>query len=175
MLFRAICDDVFIRKQFIYGVEVWLVDLWPTNLKPLHYSLYTTCIYWLPCCKDGDLDSGSETSVKHLNGFLISDHTHSLVLFLMWYWVFSAVFVGSMSPLCVLQLDDPPQRFNTSVLKNTTNPAWDQPFILWVLPYSSAEMVCVCLFKLWIKTTNSCYILLSLCQWTERTLKGAQY
>ncbi|XP_044077401.1 C2 domain-containing protein 2 isoform X3 [Siniperca chuatsi] len=36
---------------------------------------------------------------------------------------------GSMNPLCVLQLDDPPQRFNTSVLKNTTNPAWDQPFI----------------------------------------------
>nr|XP_046267272.1 C2 domain-containing protein 2 [Scatophagus argus] len=36
---------------------------------------------------------------------------------------------GSMNPLCVLQLDDPPQRFNTSVLKNTTSPAWDQPFI----------------------------------------------
>ncbi|CAB1442638.1 unnamed protein product [Pleuronectes platessa] len=36
---------------------------------------------------------------------------------------------GSMNPLCVLQLDDPPQKFNTSVLKNTTNPAWDQPFI----------------------------------------------
>lgn len=36
---------------------------------------------------------------------------------------------GSMNPLCVLQLDDPPQKFNTSVLKNTPNPAWDQPFI----------------------------------------------
>lgn len=36
---------------------------------------------------------------------------------------------GSVNPLCVLQLDDPPQRFNTSVLKNTANPAWDQPFI----------------------------------------------
>ncbi|XP_071754437.1 C2 domain-containing protein 2 [Centroberyx gerrardi] len=36
---------------------------------------------------------------------------------------------GSMNPLCVLQLDDPPQRFSTSVLKNTTSPAWDQPFI----------------------------------------------
>lgn len=34
-----------------------------------------------------------------------------------------------VNPLCVLQLDDPPQRFNTSVLKNTTSPAWDQPFI----------------------------------------------
>lgn len=31
--------------------------------------------------------------------------------------------------LCVLQLDDPPQRFNTSVLKNAANPAWDHPFI----------------------------------------------
>ncbi|XP_029957485.1 C2 domain-containing protein 2 isoform X2 [Salarias fasciatus] len=36
---------------------------------------------------------------------------------------------GSMSPLCVLQLDDPPQRFSTSVLRNTCRPAWDQPFI----------------------------------------------
>ncbi|AWP00477.1 putative C2 domain-containing protein 2 [Scophthalmus maximus] len=36
---------------------------------------------------------------------------------------------GSMNPLCVLQLDDPPQKFNTSVLKNTTNLSWDQPFI----------------------------------------------
>ncbi|XP_034035011.1 C2 domain-containing protein 2 [Thalassophryne amazonica] len=36
---------------------------------------------------------------------------------------------GSMNPVCVLQLDDPPQRFSTSVLKNTTNPGWDQPFI----------------------------------------------
>ncbi|XP_012720694.2 C2 domain-containing protein 2 isoform X1 [Fundulus heteroclitus] len=36
---------------------------------------------------------------------------------------------GSLNPLCVLQLDDPPQRFSTSVLKNTTNPTWDQPFV----------------------------------------------
>ncbi|XP_069003154.1 C2 domain-containing protein 2 isoform X1 [Embiotoca jacksoni] len=36
---------------------------------------------------------------------------------------------GSVNPLCVLQLDDPPQRFNTSVLKNTASLAWDQPFI----------------------------------------------
>ncbi|XP_077403088.1 C2 domain-containing protein 2 isoform X2 [Vanacampus margaritifer] len=36
---------------------------------------------------------------------------------------------GSISPLCVLQLDDPPQKFNTPVLKNTDNPAWDQPFV----------------------------------------------
>ncbi|XP_047235724.1 C2 domain-containing protein 2 isoform X1 [Girardinichthys multiradiatus] len=36
---------------------------------------------------------------------------------------------GSMNPLCVLQLDDPPQRFSTSISKNTTNPTWDQPFV----------------------------------------------
>lgn len=36
---------------------------------------------------------------------------------------------GSINPLCVLQLDDPPQKFSTSALKNTTNPTWDQPFI----------------------------------------------
>ncbi|XP_061754170.1 C2 domain-containing protein 2 isoform X2 [Nerophis ophidion] len=36
---------------------------------------------------------------------------------------------GSINPVCVLQLDDPPQKFNTSVLENTTNPAWDHPFV----------------------------------------------
>ncbi|XP_076024871.1 C2 domain-containing protein 2 [Genypterus blacodes] len=36
---------------------------------------------------------------------------------------------GSINPLCVMQMDDPPQRFCTSVSKNTTKPAWDQPFI----------------------------------------------
>ncbi|XP_037126424.1 C2 domain-containing protein 2 isoform X1 [Syngnathus acus] len=36
---------------------------------------------------------------------------------------------GSISPLCVLQLDDPPQKFNTPALKNTANLAWDQPFV----------------------------------------------
>ncbi|XP_076130332.1 C2 domain-containing protein 2 isoform X1 [Alosa pseudoharengus] len=36
---------------------------------------------------------------------------------------------GSMSPQCVLQLNDPPQRLCSSVLKDITNPSWDQPFI----------------------------------------------
>lgn len=36
---------------------------------------------------------------------------------------------GSINPLCVLQLDDPPQKFSTSVMKNTSNPTWDQPFV----------------------------------------------
>lgn len=36
---------------------------------------------------------------------------------------------GSINPMCVLQLDDPPQKFNTSALKNTSKPTWDQPFI----------------------------------------------
>ncbi|XP_036793307.1 C2 domain-containing protein 2 isoform X2 [Oncorhynchus mykiss] len=36
---------------------------------------------------------------------------------------------GSLNPLCVLQLDDPPQKLSTSVLQNTASPAWDQPFI----------------------------------------------
>ncbi|XP_057177693.1 C2 domain-containing protein 2 [Triplophysa rosa] len=36
---------------------------------------------------------------------------------------------GGINPQCVLQLDDPPQNFTTSVLTDTSNPAWDQPFI----------------------------------------------
>ncbi|KAJ3589656.1 hypothetical protein NHX12_010499 [Muraenolepis orangiensis] len=36
---------------------------------------------------------------------------------------------AGVNPVCVMQMDDPPQRFSTSVQKNTTSPAWDQPFI----------------------------------------------
>ncbi|XP_065116019.1 C2 domain-containing protein 2 isoform X4 [Paramisgurnus dabryanus] len=36
---------------------------------------------------------------------------------------------GGINPQCLLQLDDPPQNFTTEVLTNTSNPAWDQPFI----------------------------------------------
>ncbi|XP_051540297.1 C2 domain-containing protein 2-like isoform X2 [Myxocyprinus asiaticus] len=36
---------------------------------------------------------------------------------------------GSMNPQCILQLDDPPQKATSSVLTNTSTPAWDQPFI----------------------------------------------
>lgn len=46
--------------------------------------------------------------------------------------IFCLLFAGSLNPLCVLQLDDPPQKLSTSVQQNTASPAWDQPFILWV-------------------------------------------
>ncbi|KAI4880438.1 hypothetical protein NFI96_018420 [Prochilodus magdalenae] len=36
---------------------------------------------------------------------------------------------GSVSPQCVLQLDDPPQKLTSSVLTNTHTPSWEQPFI----------------------------------------------
>ncbi|KAK9968421.1 hypothetical protein ABG768_002748 [Culter alburnus] len=36
---------------------------------------------------------------------------------------------GGMNPQCILQLDDPPQKVASSVLTNTSTPAWDQPFI----------------------------------------------
>uniref|UniRef100_A0A8C1W6Q4 C2 calcium dependent domain containing 2 n=1 Tax=Cyprinus carpio TaxID=7962 RepID=A0A8C1W6Q4_CYPCA len=36
---------------------------------------------------------------------------------------------GGMDPQCILQLDDPPQKVTSSVLTNTSTPAWDQPFI----------------------------------------------
>lgn len=40
------------------------------------------------------------------------------------------LIAGSMNPLCVLQLDEPPQRFHSSVLMNTSSLSWEQPFIL---------------------------------------------
>ncbi|XP_030648598.1 C2 domain-containing protein 2 isoform X2 [Chanos chanos] len=36
---------------------------------------------------------------------------------------------GSLNPQCVLQLDDPPQKFSSAVLKDTSSPSWDQPFV----------------------------------------------
>ncbi|KAL7848513.1 hypothetical protein AOLI_G00232310 [Acnodon oligacanthus] len=36
---------------------------------------------------------------------------------------------GSVSPQCVLQLDDPPQKLTSSVLADTRTPSWEQPFI----------------------------------------------
>ncbi|XP_016338489.1 C2 domain-containing protein 2-like isoform X2 [Sinocyclocheilus anshuiensis] len=36
---------------------------------------------------------------------------------------------GGMNPQCILQLDDPPQKVTSSVLTDTSTPAWDQPFI----------------------------------------------
>ncbi|CAL1573936.1 unnamed protein product [Knipowitschia caucasica] len=36
---------------------------------------------------------------------------------------------GSINPQCTLQLDDPPQKFCTSVVRNVTNATWEQPFI----------------------------------------------
>lgn len=43
---------------------------------------------------------------------------------------FIILVLGGINPQCVLQLDDPPQNFSTSVLNNTSTLAWDQPFIL---------------------------------------------
>ncbi|KAG7484479.1 hypothetical protein MATL_G00049790 [Megalops atlanticus] len=36
---------------------------------------------------------------------------------------------GSMNSYCVLQLDDPPQKLSSSMLKNASSPYWEQPFI----------------------------------------------
>ncbi|KAL7846296.1 hypothetical protein SRHO_G00212760, partial [Serrasalmus rhombeus] len=36
---------------------------------------------------------------------------------------------GSVSPQCVLQLDDPPQKLTSSALADTRTPSWEQPFI----------------------------------------------
>lgn len=35
-------------------------------------------------------------------------------------------------PYCVVELDEPPQRHQTSVKKDTKNPVWDEAFLLYV-------------------------------------------
>jgi hypothetical protein len=35
-------------------------------------------------------------------------------------------------PYCVVELDEPPQRHQTSIKKETKNPVWDEAFLLYV-------------------------------------------
>lgn len=37
---------------------------------------------------------------------------------------------GAVDPYCVVELDEPPQKNQTSVKKDTKNPLWDEAFLL---------------------------------------------
>lgn len=37
---------------------------------------------------------------------------------------------GAAEPYCIVELDDPPQKNQTSVKKDTRNPLWDEAFLL---------------------------------------------
>ena len=37
---------------------------------------------------------------------------------------------GAMEPYCVVELDEPPQKNQTSIKKDTKNPLWDEAFLL---------------------------------------------
>lgn len=40
---------------------------------------------------------------------------------------------GCKEPYCVVELDEPPQKNQTSIKKeNGNNPLWDEAFLLWV-------------------------------------------
>lgn len=45
---------------------------------------------------------------------------------------------GAVDPYCVVELDEPPQKNQTSVKKDTKNPLWDEAFLLWVIIYTVA-------------------------------------
>lgn len=36
----------------------------------------------------------------------------------------------SVEPYCVVELDEPPQKHQTSIKKDTVNPIWDEAFLL---------------------------------------------
>ncbi|XP_039600513.1 C2 domain-containing protein 2 [Polypterus senegalus] len=36
---------------------------------------------------------------------------------------------GSINPYCLIELDEPPQKLSSQVLKNSASPSWEQPFI----------------------------------------------
>lgn len=46
-----------------------------------------------------------------------------------WLLIFLA-FTGSTNLACIVQLNDPMQKFSTSVAKNAANPFWKEEFIL---------------------------------------------
>lgn len=37
---------------------------------------------------------------------------------------------GAVEPYCVVELDEPPQKNQTSAKKDTRNPSWDEAFLL---------------------------------------------
>lgn len=37
---------------------------------------------------------------------------------------------GCSMPLCVVELDEPPQKHQTAIKKDTANPVWDEAFLL---------------------------------------------
>lgn len=37
---------------------------------------------------------------------------------------------GCAEPFCVVEMDEPPQKYQTSVQKNTNSPFWDEHFLL---------------------------------------------
>jgi Ca2+-dependent lipid-binding protein len=37
---------------------------------------------------------------------------------------------GAVEPYCVVELDEPPQKNQTSIKKDTKNPLWDEAFLL---------------------------------------------
>lgn len=39
---------------------------------------------------------------------------------------------GCTEPFCVVEMDEPPQKNQTSVQKNTDSPYWDEHFLLYV-------------------------------------------
>ncbi|XP_022236384.1 C2 domain-containing protein 2-like, partial [Limulus polyphemus] len=57
---------------------------------------------------------------------------------------------GCQEPFCVVEMDEPSQRFQTTVVKNTNNPFWDEHF-LFNLKNSSAEI----LFEVYDRGKNS--------------------
>lgn len=36
---------------------------------------------------------------------------------------------GCTEPFCVVELDEPPQKHQTAIKKNTCNPVWDEAFL----------------------------------------------
>ena len=50
-----------------------------------------------------------------------------------WVGVFCASFAVGMEPYCVIEMDEPPQKHTTSVVKNlSSNPVWEERFTLYV-------------------------------------------
>lgn len=38
--------------------------------------------------------------------------------------------VGCSEPFCIVEMDEPPQKNSTSIKKDTSNPVWDEHFLL---------------------------------------------
>lgn len=116
-------------------IEERIGQRWP-GLHQCHYCRWCTNGVWGEIYSVSGWGSVSKWSFsqvqyirKRILHFLLSKCTS-------WWWKINNFFffplTGSTNLVCIIQLNDPMQKFSSSVAKNAANPFWKEEFVLWV-------------------------------------------